>query len=154
VVGTLAFDLLDTDGGTMVDVGTKVKWATADSANDLITTGRNDYSLFADGLSPIGPVTLHYSLGWTARATRAASISGNPWYGSLGLSTKLDPKISLGVIYDYRQPISVGGAPIREATWYVEGAINAQYRLQLYLVSGHADASPDFGAGLTLSARY
>jgi hypothetical protein len=154
VVGTLAFDLLDTDGGTMVDVGTKVKWATADSANDLITTGRNDYSLFADGLSPIGPVTLHYSLGWTRKGNPSGVDFRNPWYGSLGLSTKLDPKISLGVIYDYRQPISVGGAPIREATWYVEGAINAQYRLQLYLVSGHADASPDFGAGLTLSARY
>lgn len=154
VVGTLAFSLPDSAGGTMVDVGTKVKWATADRANDLITTGRNDYSLFADGLTPIGPATLHYSLGWTRKGDPAGMDFRNPWYGSIGLSSKLDPKFTLGVIYDYRQPVSIGGAPIREATWYLEGELTERYRLQLYLVSGYADASPDFGAGLTLSARY
>jgi len=99
--------------GLIVDVGTKAKLVTADKSNDLLTTGKNDYSLLVDAQYPFGDTTLFATVGWTKK-----------------------------------------GDPVSEATVFVERKFADSYKLQAYVVRGFSDASPDLGAGLTLSKRF
>lgn len=144
----------DIDSGLAVDVGVKAKFATADKKNDLITTGKNDYSLLVDVLRPIGRVTPFVTLGWTKKGSPDGEDFRDPWFSTVGVSYKFSDDWTAGAVYDYRQKVTSSGAPISEATMFVETKINGHYRLQGYVVQGFSDASPDLGLGVTVSSKF
>lgn len=155
VTATVAYDIYhDTASGTIIDLAAKAKFATADKAKDLITTGKNDYSLLIDGLRPFGATTVFATLGWTKKGDPDGVAFRNPLFSTLGLSHKLSGQLTLGAVYDYRQKVTAHGDPVSEATLFVERKFDSQYKLQGYLVRGFSDASPDIGAGITVSARF
>lgn len=155
VVATATYEVLaGKDGGLMLDMGLKAKFATADKKADLITTGKNDYSLLADFAQPIGLFTGLLTIGKTKKGDPDGVDYRDPWFTSVGLSYKAAERMNVGVIYDFRQKLSARGAPVSEAMFYVEQKLSSQYRLQAYVLSGFSDASPDFGVGATISARF
>lgn len=155
VVLTLSYDIFSHPAsGTIIGLGTKAKLVTADKSNDLLTTGKNDYSLQVDALYPIGDTSIFAIVGWTKKGDPEGVDYRDPWYSTLGLSHKLADAVNLGAIYDYRQKVTLHGDPVSEATVFVERKFAEQYKLQAYLVRGFSDASPDVGAGLTLSKRF
>lgn len=143
-----------TEPGLMLDFGAKAKFATADKQNDLITTGKNDYSLLADFLQPIGPVVGLLTVGKTKKGDPDGVDYRDPWFASAGLSYKAAERTNVGVLYDFRQKLTPRGAPVSEAMLFVEHKFSNQYRLQAYVVRGFSDASPDLGVGATVSARF
>jgi len=140
--------------GLIVDVGTKAKLVTADKSNDLLTTGKNDYSLLVDAQYPFGYTTVFATVGWTKKGDPEGIDYRDPWFSTLGFSQKLAAAVNQGVIYDYRQKLTAAGDPVSEATVFVERKFADSYKLQAYVVRGFSDASPDLGAGLTLSKRF
>ncbi|HMV20364.1 MAG: hypothetical protein JNK96_07370 [Betaproteobacteria bacterium] len=155
LVATATWGLLDDEGAQFaVDLGAKAKLAVADKRQDLLTTGRNDYSLLADVLRNFGNLTGFVTLGRTWKGDPAGINYRNPWFGTIGLSRKLQPDLSLGAMVDYRQKLTPRGDPINEMTLFVERKFSSQLKVQGYLVRGFSDSSPDIGAGITVSARF
>jgi hypothetical protein len=154
-VVTLSYDIVNSAAsGLIVGIATKGKFATADKSNDLLTTGKNDYSLQADALYPFGDNSAFVIIGRTNKGDPEGIDYRNPWYSTVGLSHQLTEAISLGGIYDYRQKVTATGDPVSEATVFLERKFADQYKLQAYVVRGFSDASPDLGAGVTLSKRF
>lgn len=152
---TLSYDIVDSAAsGLIIGVGSKAKLATADPSNDLLTTGKNDYSLQADVFYPFGDTSAFVIVGRTNKGDPDGIDYRNPWYATVGLSHQLADAVSLGGIYDYRQKVTATGNPVSEATVFVERKFAEQYKLQGYVVRGFSDASPDLGAGVTLSKRF
>ncbi|MBS1159550.1 MAG: hypothetical protein H6R15_1969 [Proteobacteria bacterium] len=144
----------DSATGLDLDLGGKVKFATADKSKDLLTTGENDYSLFADAYHPFGRFKLFGSLGWTLKGDPEGIDFRNPWFGNIGFSHQLSEADSWGALYDYRQKLSRHGSPISETTLFLSHKYSKQWKLHGYVVTGFSNASPDLALGTVLSYSY
>ncbi len=144
----------DRDADLLVDLAGKVKLPTTDRRLDLITTGEIDYSLQADIVSHRGKYSVFATFGHTQKGNPPGVTYRDPWYYSLGLERSVGERLSAGVSYDYRTRLGKGGANVSEAMLYVEHDYSREFKWQAYLVRGFADASPDLGAGATLTFRF
>lgn len=154
VVATLAYDMYENDDGQAINVGTKLKIPPGNKENDLITTGKRDYSVFVDLFQPIGSAVAFGTVGWTKKGDPDGVDYRDPWYATLGLSYRLPLGFGVGVYHDYRQKVTTHGARVSETTAYVEHKLSQQFKLQAYVVVGFSDASPDRGAGATLAWSF
>lgn len=136
-----------------MDVGAKVKFGTADEKKYL-GTGENDYSLHAEIYKPIDNWFPFFKLGYNWKGDPSGIEYRNVWFGSLGTNYRLSKAYSVGAYYDWRQKLTATGNPISEATVYFNTRIDDSNRLNLYLVSGFSDASPDWGLGLSWSHGF
>ena len=137
-----------------VDLGVKIKLATADNSKTLLTTGENDYSLQADLFRSFGDTTLFGSLGWSKKGDTSTTDFRNPWYGSIGFSNKLSDANSWGASYDYRQKVTSIGDPVSELSLFMVHKYSKATKVQGYVVTGFSDASPDLGVGATFSYSF
>lgn len=136
-----------------LDVGAKVKFATADEASGL-GTGEQDYSLQADVFKPIGATTLFGSLGYRWYGDAPGTPLRNVAYGSVGASYRTSASTTVGIAYDYRPRITPGGSEISEATAFVSQRLSPGVRLQLYGIAGFSKGSPDYGAGAAVNFSF
>jgi hypothetical protein len=137
-----------------IDVGGKIKFATADDSKTLLTTGENDYSIQSDIYKSFGPATVFGTLGWTKKGDPDLVDFKNPWYTSIGVAYKVASATSMGVSYDYRQKVTNNGDPISEASLFLTHKYSKDVKVQAYLVGGFSDASPDVGAGAVVSFGF
>lgn len=137
-----------------IDVGTKIKFATADDSNSLLTTGENDYSVLADLYKAFGATTVFGTVGWTSKGDPSGVDYRDPWFFSLGFSNKLSDANSWGVSYDFRQKLTSSGDPVSEAMLFFTHRYSKEWRVQAYAVTGFSDASPDIGGGMSLSYSF
>lgn len=160
------YTVLDpTTSAVGLDLGGKIKFATASKDKCLLTTGETDYSLQADLYGMIGNFTPFLTLGWTRkgdpvrRDADCASLGEkvdfkNPWYAGAGLSYKLSGATSAGVSYDFRDKLTPSGDPISEATLFLSQRLSQNIKMQVYGVAGFSDNSPDWGLGATVSYSF
>lgn len=152
---TLSYDVVNHEAsGLVLALGSKTKLATADKDKELLTTGKNDYSLQGEISYPFGNTEVFAILGKTKKGDQRDLDYRNPWYSTVGLSHQLAEAVNLGAIYDYRQRVTTFGDPVSEATLFLEKKLSGDYKLQGYVLRGFSDASPDLGAGVTLSKRF
>jgi hypothetical protein len=136
-----------------LDLGAKLKLGTADEERGL-GTGKEDWSLQADLFKPLGALTLFGSLGHRWYGEPAGIELKNVTYWSLGGATRLSPRTSAGLAYDYRPKITTGGGEISELTAFLTWRISPEWKVQPYAVAGFGDASPDWGAGAQVAYSY
>lgn len=146
VVLTASWSALQ-QGPWLVDLGTKVKLATADDSKGL-GTGKNDVSVQTEVYRALDKHTLFGTLGYKKMGDPDGIDLRDPFYASLGWSFRASPASAVGLSYDYRQKILDSGAPVREVTGFVTHKLDTNWKLQGYLVSGYSNASPDFGGGV------
>lgn len=155
IVTSAIYDVYDNpSSGLVIGVGAKAKWATANHSLDLLTTGKNDYSLLVDVLQTVRAVDLFGTLGRTRKGSPPGSHFADPWFATVGISHKLSSRVSWGIFHDFRQKLTPSGAPVSEATLFLETKFGGAYKVQGYLVRGFAAASPDLGIGMTLNIRF
>jgi hypothetical protein len=155
VVTTVTYDIYGTPGaGPVVSLGAKAKLAPPGETKDLITTGKNDYSLLLDLGLPTGPVTWYGSIGHTKKGDPEDVDFRNPWFSSMGFRHRLSDQTTWGLNYDYRQRLTPFGDPVREATLFFEHRLDSRYKIDVYVLRGYSDASPDLAVGATLSTRF
>jgi hypothetical protein len=140
-------------GPWLVELGTKVKLATADDSKGL-GTGASDYAVQTDVYRTFDSHTLFGTLGYKKMGDPAGTDLKDPFYASLGWSFRVSQASALGLSYDFRQKIQDGGAPIREVTGFLTHKLDSQWKLQGYLVSGFSKASPDLGGGIFVMYAY
>lgn len=154
VVLSASWTALDGAGsGLLLDVVAKLKLPTGDEKRGL-STGEADYALQVDVARRFGPVTGFGTLGWKKFGDPPGSDFRNPIYTSLGMASRLNPDLTAGISYDWRQKILKHGAETSEATLFLSQRLSAATKIQLYLVNGFSDASPDWGGGLMLNQTF
>ncbi len=136
-----------------LDIGTKIKFGTADDSRGL-GTGKNDFSLQADFFKPIGAITPFGTLGYRWYGDPSGIDLRNVFYGAIGASYRRSPSTSVGLAYDWRDRILEGSGHVSELTAYVSHRLSRDWKLQLYAIKGFADASPGHGAGATLAYSF
>lgn len=136
-----------------LDLTGKIKFGVGDKDKGL-STGEDDYALQLDGYQSFGSVTALATLGHKVMGDPVGIDYRDPWYASLGAAHQLQRGTSWGTIFDWRQRLTRTGAPVRELMLFLSHRLNADFKLQAYLVKGYSDASPDFGGGLMLSYGF
>ncbi len=139
--------------GIVLDITGKVKFGTADKYKGL-GSGVNDYAGEASVYKMIGRVSVFGTLGYKVFGQSPAYTLNNTFYGSLGISNKIDDQVSAGLIYDYRQATSSWGDPQKEWTVFLNRKINRQWKMQTYLFTGTGISSPDLGGGVMLTQTF
>lgn len=158
LVGSAFVNVWNSQSGHGLDLGLKVKLATADSKNFLITTGENDFSVQADYFMPVNVVangTAFFTFGHTIKGDPPGTDYRNPNYFAVGLSQRVSETGTWGVAYDYREKLLPTSDPVSEASLFYSYRYNQDWKIQTYGVMGIAsDASPDFGIGATIFHAY
>lgn len=138
----------------ILDLSGKIKFATASKSKGL-GTGENDYTIALDGYKSVSNnATLFGGLGYKKTGDPKDVNLNNVWLGSFGLSYRLNPATSTGIMADYRQATLNTSEPLREVTAFLTHKFSATYKLQSYLTHGYSDASTDWGGGLMLGYTF
>ncbi len=138
----------------ILDLTGKVKFATASTSKGL-GTGENDYSVVLDAYKPLNNTfTLFGDVGYKLTGDPAGLNLNNVWFGTAGLSYKINTTSSAGVIADARQATLDTSEPLRELTLFLTHKFSAHYKLQSYLTHGYSDASTDWGGGVMLGWMF
>ncbi len=154
ITTSLTWTLLDTEKSPFgLDVGGKVKFGTADEKKYL-GTGKNDYALHTEIFKHINAWYPFFKLGYNWKGDPTGINYNNVWFGSTGTNYRFSKTYSAGAYYDWREKLTPTGNRISEATVYFNTRLNESNKLNIYLIKGFSDASPDWGAGLSLSHRF
>ncbi|MBI4740832.1 MAG: hypothetical protein HY777_04580 [Betaproteobacteria bacterium] len=140
----------DASSGLLIDIGSKLKFATA-SKNKGLGTGKSDFSVQADAyrsLSRSG--TLMATLGYTWMGKPEGGNFRNVAFASLGIAWKLDADTTASGFLDYRQAVAAAGAAPRELTFYLSRRLGKHWKIQACALVGASGASPAKGIGAAL----
>lgn len=140
-------------GNWGVDLSGQVKIATADEDKGL-GTGANDYGVAVDLFRSFGDTTAFGGLGYAWLGDSDFIDVDSVLSGNLGVSHKMGEGSSLGVVYDYRQPASEDSDDRSEVTGFYSFPAGEQSKMQFYATKGLSDGSPDWGAGVSLTAGF
>ena len=69
---------------------------------------------------------------------------------SVGGTYKFTADVNGGLFFDYRESAIGGSDSIQELTGFVSRRITDDWRLQVYVLTGFTDSSPDWGAGIQM----
>ena len=69
---------------------------------------------------------------------------------SVGSIYKFTPEVNGGLFFDYRESAINGNDSIQELTAFVSRRMTDDWRLQLYVLTGFTDSSPDWGGGIQI----
>lgn len=166
LVGSATYTVLDAESAPIgLDLGVKIKFATAKKEDCLITTGKTDYSLQADIYRSFGAWSPYLTIGWTKKGDpdrRDAECNSlgdktnyrNPWFAGVGTSYRISDVTSVGLSYDFRERLLSNSDPVSEASAYINFKMSGGLRLQIYGLTGFTDSSPDWGAGATIGYSF
>jgi hypothetical protein len=140
-------------GPWLIDLGAKVKLATADKSKGL-GTGKNDYSIQTELYRSLGNHTLFGTLGFKKMGDPDGVDLRDPFYTSLGWSFRTSPQTAFGVSYDYRQKLQDSSAPLSDATAFLTHKLDQNWKIQTYVSTGFTRASADLGGGAFVFYSY
>lgn len=151
---TATWTLLDDSEYALgMDVGAKVKFATADE-DKYLGTGENDYYVQAEIYKPLGNWYPSLKLGYSWRGDPEGYDYRNVWFFSVGTDYRLSKTYSVGGYYDWRQQVTSSGNEISELMLYFHTRLDDTNKLNVYVLTGFSDASPDWGGGLSFTHSF
>jgi len=139
--------------GWSIDLTGNIKFGTANAANGL-GTGKNDYSLQCDFAKNFERADLFGTLGWRKTGDPAGIDYKDPGFVSLGAGYSASPTIRIGLAYDFRQRVIDGTSNFAELVTFVNYSVSNQTRIQMYVLKGYTDSTPDRVIGATLNWSY
>lgn len=122
----------------------KVKFGTADEARRL-GTGENDYALQLE----LARDALYGHVGYKLLGDPPGVDYSDIWYGGAGFTFPVGEADAGIELYGEQEPLD-GVDGKRELTMYMGQALDRKTRLIGHVLKGLSDASPDWGAGVTL----
>lgn len=144
------YDVIDIERLDLVmDLTGKIKFGTAD-VDKGFGTGENDYSVQADFFKFADQLTLVGSVGYKFRGDPTGYDLENVLMASVGSIYKFTPEVNGGLFFDYRESAINGNDSIQELTAFVSRRMTDDWRLQLYVLTGFTDSSPDWGGGIQI----
>jgi hypothetical protein len=143
----------DAENGLALDVGAKVKFATADSGRGL-GTGKSDQTLLINAYKTWGKNTLMAGAAYKWMGKPDGSNFRDVSSAFVGVSHRLSDETSLGAIVDIRQSVVSTRSGQRELTLYVTHKLTRHWSTQAWLYGGTTPSSPDAGGGASLGYQF
>jgi hypothetical protein len=137
------------DAGWRLGLGGLIKLGTADEQDNL-STGEDDVAVQLEAEKTWASNALFGTAGYKMLGDPPGIDYDNVFYGSVGMSHRLDATRSVGVeLYAQEAPFpGVDGKS--ELTLFLSGKPEPKTRFTGYLIAGFADGSPDWGVGVVL----
>jgi hypothetical protein len=137
------------DAGWRLGLGGLIKLGTADEQDNL-STGEDDVAVQLEAEKTYGSNAFFGTAGYKVLGDPPGIDYDDVFYGSVGISHRLDETRSVGVeLYAQEAPLpGVDGKS--ELTLFLSDKPEPRTRLTGYLIAGFADGSPDWGVGVTL----
>ncbi len=153
VVASAGYTVYSANALTLDVVG-KIKFGTAD-ANKGLGTGENDYSMQVDGYYTLAQkTTLFATAGYKIVGAPVGVTVNNVPYGMLGASQKVSDATSVGAMLSVvKSPTSVTSDQ-RDVTVYGVKKLSKQLKIQVSLLKGFANGSPDYGGGAIITGYF
>ena len=154
VGGVTLYDVIhNADAGIFLDVTAKIKFPTADEKKGL-GTGETDYSVQADFYKYVDDWTLLMSAGYKLYGDSSGVSLDNAFFWSIGGVYQLAPQVRGGLIFDFRESAFSSGDSIQELTAFLSRQLNDAWRIQVHMLTGFSDASPDWGSGFMVKYSF
>lgn len=154
VLGLTVYDVIRSrDRNVAVDVTTKVKMGTADERKGL-GTGETDYSLQADVYRFLRDGSLVASIGYRFRGAPSDVVLEDTWILYFGGFRRLAPRLTGGLLFDYRESSIPAFESIRSLTTTLSHRLDHGWYVQGYLAKGFSDSTPDWGAGFSMTRDF
>jgi hypothetical protein len=143
---------VDTGGKLGIDLGAKAKIATADADRGL-GTGANDYGVSVDLYRDVAGTLLFGGVGhaWIGDSQRIEATTQRR--ANVGLAHRAG-RGQLGLMYEQRSALVDQLEGRRDATAFYSLPTASGGRFKLYASHGLSDGSPDWGAGVAVSAGF
>ena len=139
--------------GWSTSIGTKFKFPTADDAKGL-GTGEMDYAIQADVIKTGGPVIPFATIGYQYLGRNASYPMKSGVFATAGFATVVSTGNTLGLATNWRQRTIRDGKAAFEAMLFAQHALNQRSHIQVFVMRGFTDASPDYTVGLTLGLKF
>ncbi len=139
-------------GINYIDVGIRTKVPTADQDKRL-GTGEADWMLQFDGYRQMGKWMPCGSVGYRWYGDSVEEPRDNGVYGSVGLNYNYSPRVSAGMLLDFRSANTSRIEDGEEMIPYMVFALNSRWSISVYGVFGLSKGSADNGSGLQLVYR-
>lgn len=136
-----------------LDMTAKIKFPTADD-NKGLGTGETDLVLMADIYGSFGRAAAFAGAGHRWMGQPPGENYRDVWSGNLGLSYKLDPRVSVGWMYEYRQSASRRQPGASEISPFAGFKLGEGLKLQWYGTVGLSESSQDWGTGVVLQHAF
>ncbi len=141
------------ENGWSTAAGVKVKFPTADK-NKGLGTGEVDTTVQIDLLKSGGTVTPFASFGYQFLGRNANYPMKDGLFATAGFTTKVSQGLVLGLAGNWREKIIDGGKEGVEAMAFAQHDFNSTSHVQVFVLRGFTDASPDIALGLTLGFNF
>lgn len=125
----------------------KVKFGTADADRNL-GTGENDYSLQLD----MAKGKVDGFVGYHILGDSGDVDYDNIFYGAIGYSQPLENRWTVRGEFYTEQEAADGVDPVREISVGFGRPLDKQRSMNIYLIKGLSDSSPDWGAGVMFTS--
>jgi hypothetical protein len=154
VVASAGYNLISrADRSFGLALNGKIKFGTA-NFNQGLGTGQNDYGLSLDSYKSLGKWTPFGGVGWTHYGSSRYIKLDNGVNANVGMDYRFESSDNVGLAYNYRQRIAVGGATQSEVTAYWGHQFGDRLRLQGQALGGMTDGSPDWGVGTSINYTF
>jgi hypothetical protein len=150
VIAALTYNVFDLpSSGLAFDVTGKIKFPTASSSRGL-GTGKTDYAVQTDlSKESSGGLILNVTAGYRILGDPEGIDFRNVVYGAVGAGYRVSAASTVGVDLTAAQSAVSGGRDMRDVSIYYTSKISKISRLNLYVLKGLADGSPNWGGGFT-----
>ncbi len=132
-----------------VDLTGKIKFGTADEDKNL-GTGEDDFAVQLDFAQSAGDNSVFGTGGYKILGDPPGTNYRNVFYGSIGLSHRLDNANSAGLEFFAQEAVLSGVDGQSELTLFLSNKRDNKTKLTGYVLKGFADGSPDWGFGVVL----
>lgn len=141
------------DNGWTTSIGAKMKFPTADEGKGL-GTGEFDESIQVDVLKPGGSITPFAIVGYQFLGSSAAYPMKSGFFATAGLASKISSANTVGLTANWRERTISQGEQAFEAMVFAQHELTPSSHLQVFLMRGFTDASPDNTIGVTLGLAF
>lgn len=152
----------DENSGFSLDAKAEVKFGTADVSTGL-GTGKNDYSLEADLYEDFDKFSLSGTLGYTSLGSPGVIVVNgvkenivfhNVYYTSVDATYNLSDITTAGLILHTEQSSENGMPGQEDITADFTHKINKTNKLDVYILKGLSNGSPNTGFGASLKCSF
>lgn len=141
------------ENGWTTSIGTKIKFPTADKAKGL-GSGEMDYSFQADVIKTGGTVIPFATFGYQYLGRNVSYPMKSGLFATAGFATNVSAGNTLGLATNWRQPTIRNGKDAFEVMLFTQHDFSKSSHIQVFVMHGFTDASPDFTIGLTLGLKF
>lgn len=144
------YNLLDNRNYAVgLDVKGSLKIPTANEKK-FLGSGKTDFGLSAEAYKTFNSWTPYLNVGYKWKGSPDNIDYNNIWTAGLGFDYAVNRDLILGASYDWQQKVTKFSDNAKEGSVYANYYVNDNNKVNVYLLSGFSDASPNWGTGVTL----